>query len=96
MHGMTLAITAFAVGLLALVNGVTSLARKQVALPWVRPRVKWQSYGWAHVFLGIFSVLETVPRLANGTDKLVLALSLVALAPLAGAITLHTRTRLLR
>lgn len=87
---------AFVAGLSALVTGTVTVARGKVALRWLRQRVSWRPWGWGQVLLGVFIVLETVPRLANGPDALVLALSLVALAPLAGSLVLYRRAQLPR
>jgi hypothetical protein len=83
-------------GVSALVTGAVTVARGKVALPWLGQRVFWRPWGWGQVSLGVFIMLETVPRLADGPDALVLVLSLVALAPLAGCIVLCRGARLRR
>lgn len=98
MHGVAQASTwvALIMGILALATGGVTVARGNVALPWLRRRVRWQPWGWGQVLLGVFLMLETLPRLANGPAALVLGLSFGALAPLAACIALYHSAQLRR
>lgn len=79
---------AFVVGILVLVTGAATLARREPVLPWLRARVEWRRWGGSQILLGVFVMLETLPRLAHGPALLVLVFSVVAFVPLAGGIML--------
>ena len=98
MHGLAQASTwvVFIVGIVSLAMGIFTVARGRVPLAWLRQRVRWQHWGWGQVLLGVFVLLETIPRLADSPAALVLGLSFVALVPLAGSISLYRRTHLRR
>jgi hypothetical protein len=83
-------------GILAGVNGAASLIRRQVTLPWLRRRFRWRQHGWGQVLFGLFALLETVPRLADGSDLLIMVFSVGALIPLAAAAALLMRSELSR
>jgi hypothetical protein len=87
---------ALVAGILAGVNGAASLIRRQVTLPSLRPRFRWRPHGWAQVLFGLFVLLETVPRLASGSDLLIVVFSVVALVPLAVSTALLMRSELAR
>ena len=93
MHGLAQAATwaALFVGVFMLATGSVTLMRRDVAIPWLRPRRQWKREGWAEVLFGLFVMVETVPRLVNGSPDLVFGLSIAALVPLAGAILLRMR-----
>ena len=48
------------------------------------------------VLFGLFVLLETVPRLASGSDLLIMVFSVVALVPLAVSAALLMRSELSR
>jgi 2-polyprenyl-6-methoxyphenol hydroxylase-like FAD-dependent oxidoreductase len=95
MHGLAVIATwtAFGAGLLVLADGVTSLVRRQVVLPWMRQRIEWQRFGWSQVLLSTFILLETVPRLANVSSGVVLAISVVAFVPVLAAGIVQMRAQ---
>jgi hypothetical protein len=98
MGGTLEAVTwaALVAGILAGVNGAASLIRRQVTLPWLRRRFRWRQHGSGQVLFGLFILLETVPRLANGSDLLIMVFSVGALIPLAAAAALLMRSELSR
>lgn len=95
MHGVAevSAWVAVIAGICALATGGATIVRRKVAFPWLRQRVRWQPWAWGQVLLGVFLMLETIPRLARGSAALVLGLSFVALAPLAGSLALYRSAR---
>jgi hypothetical protein len=90
MGGSLEAVTwvALVAGILAGADGAASLIRRQVTLPWLRRRFRWRPHGWGQVLFGLFTLLETVPRLASGSDLLIMVFSVGALIPLAAAALL--------
>ena len=85
---------ALVAGLATAATGIITLARRRVVLPWMRRRVHWKPWGRALVLMGVFGMLEVVPRLAGASADLVLGLSIAAVAPLAGAVALQARAHL--
>jgi hypothetical protein len=98
MHGVAQASTwvVLILAMFALATGGVTIAREKVALAWLRYRVCWRPWAWGQVLFGVFLMLETIPRLAHSPAALVLGLSFVALAPLAGSVALYRSARLRR
>jgi hypothetical protein len=86
----------FALAILAIAAGVVTVRSGRVALPWLRGRVLWQPWGSAMVALGLFMVLESMPRLAGFSAGWVFVLSSAALLPLAVGLILQLRAQLPR
>jgi hypothetical protein len=81
---------ALAAGVFGGITGSVTLGRRTVTvLPWLDRGGSWQRVGWSQILFGIFVLVETVPRLANGSAGLILGLSLAALIPLAGSVALQ-------
>lgn len=78
-----------ALAVLSVVSGGVTVGTGRVAVPWLRGRVIWQRWGWAMVALGVFMVLEAVPRLAGSSDGWLFILSTVAVLPLAVGLILN-------
>jgi hypothetical protein len=91
LHGIGQTALWFAAGLaiLQVATGAVTLGRRQVVLPWLRGRVRWQRWGWGMVTYGAFLLLESVPRLAGWSDESVLVLSGAALLPLLVGVVLQ-------
>jgi hypothetical protein len=84
---------AFAAGIVSVALGVATLMRHRV-FAWARRRpLRWKPFGWSQVLMGVWVIVETVPRLAAWPAVLVLATSIVALVPVIGAGVLQTRAR---
>jgi hypothetical protein len=98
MSGAVVVITSvgLVVALAVLMIGAATLVRREVAVPWMRPRAHWKRWGWAQILLGVSLLLETVPRLAGYSADRVFALSIAAFAPLVAAVVLQARGRLPR
>jgi hypothetical protein len=74
---------ALAVGCLSIGAGALALAGgKVLVLPWQRQRIRVRPWAWSQVLLGIFLLLETVPRLADASVTVVLGFSFGAAIPL--------------
>ena len=82
--------------ILAIAAGVVTVRSGRVPVPWLRGRVLWQRWGWAMVALGLFMILESVPRLAGFSAGWVFVLSTIALLPLAVGLILQLRAQLPR
>jgi hypothetical protein len=95
LHGLTVITTwaTFGAGLLVLASAVTSLARRQVALPWMRRRIGWHPFGLSGVLCSAFVLLETVPRLANVSSGVALTFSVVALVPVLTSVVVQMRAK---
>jgi hypothetical protein len=57
-------------------------------LPWQRAQIRAREGAGGQVLLGIFVLVETIPRLADASTGVVLAMSFVALIPLPLAVYL--------
>jgi hypothetical protein len=95
MSNTVLAVTfgALAAGLTSAINGFRILATKTVYPKRLQTRVRWKPWGQAQLALALFIALETVPRLAGCSAGWVLAISLVAPAPLIASLVLQKRAQ---
>ncbi|HEX4726390.1 MAG TPA: hypothetical protein VH298_01240 [Jatrophihabitans sp.] len=82
--------------ILAIAAGAVTVRSGRVAVPWLRGRVIWQRWGWAMVALGLFMVLEAMPRLVGYSDGWVFVLSSVAVLPLVIGLVLNHSAQLPR
>jgi hypothetical protein len=94
MYGILWIVLVLAI--LAIAAGAVTVRSGRVAVPWLRGRVIWQRWGWAMVALGLFMVLEAVPRLAGSSDGWLFVLSSVAVLPLAIGLVLNHSAQLPR
>lgn len=79
----------FAVGCLGLALGLTTLARRKVAVPWLRRSTQWKRYGTGVSLIGVGFVLQASMSLADLESALGLVVTLGAVVPLvAGAVLL--------
>jgi len=93
-HGILWIVLILAI--LAIAAGTVTVRSGRVAVPWLRGRVLWNRWGWAMVALGLFMVLESVPRLAGLSAGWVYLLSSAALLPLGLSLILQLRAQLPR
>jgi hypothetical protein len=77
---------ACAMGALLVVAGVIGLTGRRVVALRARQRLAWRPYGWGQLFLGVFAGIESVPRLAGFSSRVVLMTSAVAFVPLVAAV----------
>ena len=86
---------ALVVGLLCGAIGGLTLSRPQSVPLWkrARGRIDARRFGVGQLFLAVFFLLEAVPRLADAPDIVVGVISVLALVPLAVAVTLHLRAQ---
>jgi hypothetical protein len=75
-----------AMGALLVVAGVIGLTGRRVVALRARQRLAWRPYGWGQLFLGVFTGIESVPRLAGLSSRVLLMTSAVAVVPLVAAI----------
>ena len=77
----------FAAGCLSLAAGVFALLGGRVLmLPWQHRRMGPRQGAWVQALIGVFALAETIPRLADASDVVVLICSFVAVIPLLFAV----------
>lgn len=77
-------------GLTLVISGLVLGLRRQV-YPLIHPNVNARSWAVTNVLFSIFVLTNVIPRLAHAPDLVILVLSLVAFAPLFGAVVTSLR-----
>jgi hypothetical protein len=96
LHGIAQAVSWLALvsAIPTIVIGAVTLVRRRAALPWLQRRpVRWKPWGWALITLGLFTLLETVPRLAGFSAGWTFVLSCLAILLLPVGFWLQGRAQ---